>query len=274
MDKIYVKDLQVYGFHGVNQQEKDLGQRFVISVELSLNLKEAGESDDLNRTVNYAELCIGIEEEFKKEKYNLIETAAEKLTEFILLKYQIIERVKLNIKKPWAPIGKPVEYAAVEIDRSWHKAYIAIGSNVGNKENNLLSAISLINESNDIKVTKVSEFYVTKPVGYVNQDDFLNGAIEVKTLLSPKDLMEFLLKKEKDLKRERIIKWGPRTIDLDILLYDNLVTCDEDIIIPHPRMEERLFVLKPLADIAPYAVHPLLNKRIVDLMNKLVKEEE
>lgn len=273
MDKMYVENLQIYGYHGVNQQEKDLGQRFIVSAELFLDLKEAGDSDNLNKTVNYAELCFEIEEQFTKQKYDLIESAAEKLAEFILLKYEMVQRIKLKIKKPWAPIGKPVEYVAVEVDRKWHKVYIAIGSNMGNKEKNLLSAIELINKSTVIKVVNVSKFYETEPVGYVDQDNFLNGAIEVKTLLSPRGLMKFMLEKEKELKRERIIKWGPRTIDLDILLYDNLVTCEQDIIIPHPRMEERMFVLKPLADIAPYIVHPLLNKRIVDLMNKFIEEK-
>ncbi|AWI03178.1 2-amino-4-hydroxy-6-hydroxymethyldihydropteridine diphosphokinase [Clostridium drakei] len=273
MDKMYIENLQIYGFHGVNQQEKDLGQRFIISAELFLDLKEAGESDNLNKTVNYAELCFEIEEQFTKQKYDLIESAAEKLAEFILLKYEIVKKIKLKVKKPWAPIGKPVEHVAVEVDRKWHKVYIAIGSNMGNKEKNLLSAIELINKSTVTKVISVSKFYETEAVGYVDQENFLNGAIEVKTLLSPKDLMKFLLEKEKELKRERIIKWGPRTIDLDILLYDNLVTSEEDIVIPHPRMEERMFVLKPLSDIAPYIVHPLLNKRIVDLMNKFIEQK-
>jgi len=267
MDKIYIKDLEVYGFHGVNQQEKDMGQRFLISLELFLSLGEAGESDDLNETVSYAQVCVDVEEEFKKEKYDLIEKAAEKLAEFVLMNYKLVDRVKVKIKKPWAPIGKPLDYVAVEIDRGWHTAYIAIGSNMGDRDNNLNSAIELINISDFNKVTKISNFYDTKPVGYVEQDEFLNGALEIRTLLSPKKLMQFLLEKEQDLKRERIIRWGPRTIDLDILLYDNLITCEEEIIIPHPRMHERLFVLKPLSDIAPYVMHPILNKRVIELVN-------
>lgn len=274
MDKIYIKDLEVYGFHGVNQQEKDMGQRFLISLELFLSLAEAGESDDLNKTVSYAQVCVDIEEEFKKEKYDLIEKAAEKLAEFVLLNYKLVDRVKIKIKKPWAPIGKPLDYAAVEIDRAWHTAYIAIGSNMGDKNKNLNSAIELINASIINKVTKISNFYETKPVGYVEQDEFLNGALEIKTLLSPRKLMQFLLEKEQELKRERIIKWGPRSIDLDILLYDNLITSIEEIIIPHPRMHERLFALKPLADIAPYIMHPILNRRIIELANTLSENEE
>lgn len=274
MDKIYIKDLEVYGFHGVNQQEKDMGQRFLISLELFLSLGEAGESDDLNKTVSYAQVCVDVEEEFKKEKYDLIEKAAEKLAEFVLINYKLVDRVKIKIKKPWAPIGKPIDYAAVEIDRAWHTAYIAIGSNMGDREKNLNSAIELINTSDFNKVTKISNFYETKPVGYLEQDEFLNGALEIKTLMSPKKLMQFLLEKEQDLKRERIIKWGPRSIDLDILLYDNLITSEEEIIIPHPRMHERLFVLKPLADIAAYVMHPILNRRIIELANMVSEGQE
>lgn len=269
MDKIYIKDLEVYAFHGVNQQEKDMGQKFLISLEIFMDLKEAGQSDDINKTVSYADICSVIHEEFQKHKYNLIEKAAEETAELILLKYDRIKGVKVLIKKPWAPIGKALEYAAVEIERFWHTAYVALGSNKGNKEENLINAIKEIDNSRQTKVTKTSNFYITKPVGYLEQDDFLNAAIEIKTLLTPEELIQFLLNVEKEFKRERIIKWGPRTLDLDVILYDDIVTTNENIIIPHPRMQEREFVLKPLSDIAPYKVHPLLNKRIITLLEGL-----
>lgn len=269
MDKIYIKDLEIYAYHGVNQQEKDMGQRFSISLELFLDLKEAAVTGDLNKTVNYAELSHRIEEEFKKEKQDLIETAAEKLAEFILLNYERVERVRLMVKKPWAPIGKPIDYAAVEIERQWHKAYIGAGSNMGEKEENIKAAIEIIKSSVATKVIKVSKFYETKPVGFIEQDDFINCAFEIKTLLSPLELMNYLMDIEKELKRERVIKWGPRTIDLDVLLYDDLINSQEEIIIPHPRMHERLFVLMPLADIAPYVLHPIFRKRIADLEREL-----
>ncbi len=269
MDKIIIKDLEIYAYHGVNQQEKDMGQRFLVCLELSIDLKEAAVSGDLNKTVNYAELTHKLEEEFKKEKLDLIETAAEKLAKFVLLNYERVERVKLMVKKPWAPIGKPIDYAAVEIDRQWHRAYIGAGSNMGEKEKNIKAAIEIINNSESSKVTKTSRLYETKPVEYTEQDDFINCAFEIKTLLTPLELINYLMNVEKDLKRERLIKWGPRTIDLDVLLYDNLITYQEEIIIPHPRMHERLFVLKPLSDIAPYVMHPVLNKRIGELEKEL-----
>lgn len=271
MDKIFIKDFEIFAKHGVFNEEKNLGQKFILSIELGMDLRKAGVTGDLNETVNYGELCLKIEREFTREKYDLIETAAEKTAEFILLEYERVKSVKLLLKKPWAPIGRHVEYAAVEIERAWHTVYVGMGSNMGDKEKNLKDAIKLIEDSSKSKVTKISKFYTTKPVGYLEQDDFLNCAIEVKTILSPKEFMTALLEFEKNLKRERIIHWGPRTIDLDILMYDNLVTSEEDYIIPHPRMSERLFVIEPLCDIAPYLVHPILNRRMIDIKAELSK---
>lgn len=274
MDKIYIEDLEVYGYHGVNPEEKSMGQRFLISLELMLDLYEAGTLDELDKTVNYAELCYAVEEQFKKEKYHLIEKAAEELSSFILNTYSLVKKVKVLIKKPWAPIGKPIKYAAVEIVRGWHKAYIALGSNLGDRRSNLEEAIKAIAACGHTKVTKASKTYETEPVGYLDQENFLNCAVEVETLLTPEELMKQLFQIEKNLKRERVIRWGPRTIDLDIILFDDIVTDSEDIIIPHPRMHERLFVLNPLSDIAPYAVHPILKKRIITLKEEFFKEEK
>lgn len=273
MDKLYIEELEVYAFHGVNEEEKRMGQKFLISVELFLDLAAAGKSDDLTKSVNYAQICCEIEEEFKKEKYNLIEKAAEELAKYILLNYDLAQKVKVMIIKPWAPIGKPVKYVAVHVDRSWHKAYIVVGSNLGNKEENIKQAINNINESVLAKVTKQSKIYETAPVGNLEQDNFLNRVVQVKTLLEPRELMELLLNIEKELKRERIIKWRPRTVDLDIILYDDCITSFEEVIIPHPRMHERMFVLEPLCDIAPYLMHPVLNKRIYQLKEELEEQK-
>ena len=273
MDKIHIKDLEIYAYHGVFQQEKDMGQKFLLSLELSMDLKPAGKTDDLNMSVSYAEVCHRVEEEFKKHKFDLIEKVAEHIAEFILLEFNLIQGVKLFLKKPWAPIGMPIDYAGVEIERYWHKAYIGVGTNMGDKEKNINDSIEFINMSKVNKVIKKSELYKTKPVGYLEQDDFMNCALEIRTLLTPMELVEYLLDLEKNLKRERLVKWGPRTIDLDVLLYDDIISSKEEIVIPHPRMHERMFVLKPLADIAPYVMHPILNKRIYELKDELEKKE-
>lgn len=273
MDNIIIKDLEVYAFHGVNQQEKELGQKFLISIKIFMNLEEAAKSDDIYKTVNYGQLCIDVENEFKRCKYDLIETAGEKLAEFILMKYDLINGVKLIIKKPWAPIGRPVSYAAIEIYRCWHDVYIGIGSNMGNKTDNIKKSIDIISDSKYCKVLNRSSCYETRPIGYVDQNNFQNCVVEIKTIFTPKKLIEFLMTVERDLKRERKIKWGPRTIDLDVLLYDDIISSAKEIIIPHPRMHERLFVLKPLSEIAPYVLHPILRKRIIEIYEEVSKNQ-
>jgi dihydroneopterin aldolase/2-amino-4-hydroxy-6-hydroxymethyldihydropteridine diphosphokinase len=265
LDRIRIKDLEIYSYHGINIQEKEMGQRFILSLDIFLDFRKAGKSDIITDTVNYAQLCYDVENEFNREKYDLIETAAEKVAEYVLKNYDLINNITVEIKKPWAPIGKPLDYASVKIERGWHTAYVAVGSNLGDKHKNIREAIDIINGSSDCRVIKESTLFETKPVGFIEQDDFLNGAFEVRTLLTPHELMDKLMETEKTLKRERIIHWGPRTIDLDIIFYDDLISSDDKVILPHPRMEERLFVLKPMCEIAPYFIHPVLRKRVIDL---------
>lgn len=269
MDKIHIKDLEIIGFHGAIPEEKVLGQKFVLSFELDVDLRQAGKNDDLTKTVHYGELAQKVEEEFTKTSYDLIEKAAEEICEFVLLNYPLVKKVKLLLKKPWAPTRKHVEYVAVEIERKWNKVYIAAGSNLGDKEETLKEAIYIIDKRKDCVVTKVSNFYTTDPVGYEDQDQFVNCVFEINTLQTPSELMNTLLEVEKDFKRERIIRWGPRTLDLDIIFYNDIISYDEHILIPHPRAHERQFVMKPMCDINPYYVHPIYRKRVMDISSEL-----
>lgn len=269
MDKIHIKDLEIIGFHGAIPEEKVLGQKFILSFELDVDLRQAGKNDDLTKTVHYGELAQKVEEEFTKTSYDLIEKAAEEICEFVLLNYPLVKKVKLLLKKPWAPTRKHVEYVAVEIERKWNKVYIAAGSNLGDKEETLKEAIDKIDKRKDCVVTKVSNFYTTDPVGYEDQDQFVNCVFEINTLQTPSELMNTLLEVEKDFKRERIIRWGPRTLDLDIIFYDDIISYDEHILIPHPRAHERQFVMKPMCDINPYYVHPIYRKRVMDISSEL-----
>ena len=269
MDKIHIKDLEIIGFLGAIPEEKVLGQKFVLSFELDVDLRQAGKNDDLTKTVHYGELAQKVEEEFTKTSYDLIEKAAEEICEFVLLNYPLVKKVKLLLKKPWAPTRKHVEYVAVEIERKWNKVYIAAGSNLGDKEETLKEAIYKIDKRKDCVVTKVSNFYTTDPVGYEDQDQFVNCVFEINTLQTPSELMDTLLEVEKDFKRERIIRWGPRTLDLDIIFYDDIISYDEHILIPHPRAHERQFVMKPMCDINPYYVHPIYRKRVMDISSEL-----
>jgi dihydroneopterin aldolase/2-amino-4-hydroxy-6-hydroxymethyldihydropteridine diphosphokinase len=266
---MFIRELELFGFHGVFEEEKRLGQKFIISLELDLDLKTAGRTGDLTKSVHYGELCEKVEQEFVRENYELIETAALKLADFILDEYKIINGVKVFLKKPWAPVKKHLDTVEIMVERKRHTVYIGLGSNIGDKERYLKEAINKISAEKNIEIGKESSFIVTKPWGYVEQEDFLNAVIEIKTTLEPEELMDLLLKIEAELDRERIIKWGPRTIDLDIIMYDDLISSDEKVILPHPRMHEREFVLKSLNEIAPYLMHPVLNKRVFTLLEEL-----
>lgn len=152
-------------------------------------------------------------------------------------------------------------------------AYIAIGSNQGDRELYLLRAIALIGNLSGCKITTISSFYDTSPVGDCNQPSFYNAAIKVSTSLAPEKLLTSLLQIEKELGRIRTKRWGQRTIDLDILLYDDLILDNAELTIPHPLLHERRFVLEPLCEIAPDILHPKLAVTISELLKKLNSDE-
>nr|WP_314533200.1 2-amino-4-hydroxy-6-hydroxymethyldihydropteridine diphosphokinase [uncultured Fusobacterium sp.] len=274
MDKIYIRDLEFIGYHGVFGEEKKLGQKFYVTLELITNLRDAGLNDDILKTTHYGEVAKTVEKVFFSKKYDLIETLAEDIAREILLNFNLISELKLEIKKPWAPVGIPLDNVAVEINRKWTEAYISLGSNMGNKKENLEKAISELSQVKDTFVTKKSEIIETEPFGYKEQDDFLNACVGIKTLLPARELLKELLAIEKRMGRERKIKWGPRIIDLDIIFYGKEVIEEDDLIVPHPYMEYREFVLKPLEEIIPNFVHPLLMKRVSTLRKELEENEK
>lgn len=270
MDKIKIKNLEIFAHHGVFPEENILGQKFLVDCELSLSLREAGINDDLNKTVDYGQICADISNIMTGENYRLIEAAAEKIVSELLLKYDLISKICLEIKKPWAPVHMPVNSVSVEITRSRHVVYLGIGSNIGDKEAYLDLAIDELNNDLYTKVTRVSEFIVTKPYGDVEQDDYLNGCLEIETLHTPEELLQLVNDIEARAGRKRIIHWGPRTLDIDILLYDDLIYDSDLLHIPHVEMHKRSFVLEPLSTIAAYKRHPLLNKTVEEMRQELI----
>lgn len=271
MDQLIIKDLELFGYHGVNPEEKAMGQKFIVEAKISLDLSEAGERDSLESAIHYGELCHQLQEEFLQTKHDLIERAATVLCHYILTNYPQVIEVDLTLKKPWAPIHLPIDYPAIRLVRGWHTAYIAVGANLGDKLENIKNALDIIDQAWHTSITTKSTLIETQPVGYLDQDTFINGVFKIKTLLTPLKLIRWLQEIEKELKRERIIRWGPRTIDLDIIYYDDMITSLNEIVIPHPRMHERGFVLEPLNEIAPYLMHPVLNKRTFQLLDELNK---
>ncbi len=268
-DTIYIKDLEIPAKHGVNDEEKNLARTFLVSIKIGLNFENI--NDDINKTVNYSAICQKVTNWMQQNSFNLLETCAEFMAKNLLQDYPEIISTEVEIKKPGVFLSKTLKYASTKVKRSWHNVFIGIGSNLGNKKENIDKALKLIQNEN-LKLIGVSKTYETAPVSDIPQDDYLNCAVEIKTLLSPAALMDFLLDTEKQLHRTREIKWGPRTIDLDILFYDNIICNNKKITIPHPRLHNRLFVLDPMSDLSPHFLHPILNKTILNLKENLEKE--
>lgn len=269
MDCIRIRNLEVFGHHGVYKEENKLGQKFVVCADLYVDLRSAGLNDDISLSINYGDVCRLIDEHMREKTCYLIEAAAEDLARTILLKYDSIKSIKLEIKKPWAPIGLPIEEVSIRIERSWHDVYIALGSNVGNKRDYINEAVTGMKTNENIRVFEISQLIETKPYGYTEQDDFLNGVMHIRTLYTPLELLRFLNESEKLAGRTRDIHWGPRTLDLDILIYDDLILDSPVLTIPHADMLNRDFVLKPLNEIAPWLRHPVANKTIAQLSAEL-----
>ncbi|MCF7914192.1 MAG: dihydropteroate synthase [Spirochaetaceae bacterium] len=150
-----------------------------------------------------------------------------------------------------------------------HTALIALGSNLGSRLEYLQQALELLQRQTELQVTAVSPVYETDPVGYADQGKFLNAAARLETSLAPETLLQRLMEIEQQLQRRRDIHWGPRTIDLDILFYDQQRISSDDLEIPHPRLSERMFVVAPLHDIAPMWLHPQINVRVFELFEQL-----
>ncbi len=148
------------------------------------------------------------------------------------------------------------------------KVYVSLGSNLGNKRENLLYAISKIDAYEGICVIDKSGFYETAPVGGPPQPDYINCAIELETEIEPQKLLKEFKRIEGELGRKPGVRWGPRILDLDILLYGDSIVSDNNLKIPHERMHERVFVLEPLCEISPDIKHPVLKASISELLEK------
>ena len=154
------------------------------------------------------------------------------------------------------------------------EAYIALGSNLGDRELNLLRAVAEVGRLPESRVTALSSFYETSPVGNVDQDAFYNAVLRLSTRLDARSLLTHLLRIEDEtFNRVRTIHQGPRRIDLDLLLYGGMAINEENLVVPHPRLAERRFVLQPLCEIAPDLLHPLTGKTMCELLASLKSDE-
>lgn len=273
-DFIKITNLEIYAYHGVLEEEKQKGQVFFVNLKLYMPLRKPGLSDALTDAVNYDEVCSLVVDVFTKEVYDLIEKAAEKTVEALMHQFPALEAVEMELRKPDAPITCAPEDVSVNIYREWHKVYVAIGSNHEDAEYYLDEACKQMIESTYVKNFKKSSIIQTKPYGPVEQPDFQNGCVSFETYMEPEELLAFLNQIEANLKRERVLRWGPRTIDLDIIFYDDITYNSDVLTIPHIDMQNRMFVVEPLFELCPYFRHPILGKSVEQMRAELLQREE
>ena len=271
MDQLRIKDLEIFAYHGLFPSEKELGQKFIIDASLSYDMTKAATDLDLEASVHYGELCQQWTTWFQETTEDLIETVAYKLVERTFETYPIVQEIKLELKKPWAPIHLPLDTCSVTIHRRKQRAFIALGSNMGDKTANLELALGKM-RTRGIRILKESSVITTEPWGGVEQDSFANQVVEVETWLPAPILLETLLDIEAEMGRVREVHWGPRLIDLDLLFMEDQVIYNDNLILPHPYLAERFFVLESLQEIAPHFIHPVLGQPIRHLYSQLEKE--
>ncbi len=272
MDKIYIKGLEIFAKHGVHPEENVLGQKFRVNVEASVDTELAGLTDELSYSVSYSDMAKQAAASMTKEVYKLIERAAEVTALDLLEKFPLVREVSVEIEKPWAPVGLPLDRVSVKITRGWHRVFAAMGSNLGDSQGFLDQAKAAMEKHPRIRRVRESGRIMTKPYGVTDQPDFLNSVVELETSLSPLGLLHFLQELEQEAHRERKIHWGPRTLDLDVLFYDDLVMDGKELNVPHPEMTKRTFVLDPMCELAPYFVHPVCRKTMLEMRDELERK--
>lgn len=269
-DKIIICDYEVLACHGVNPEEKTNAQRFLISAEIFSDFSRACVSDNVEDTISYSAVCKLIKAYVKDNCFNLLEKLADSLAREILRSFDSVEKLIVTVKKPDAPMKGIFDYVGVRIERGWHKVYIALGSNIGDREAYLDAAALSLKKDGNIKNFVESDRMKTKPYGGVADAEFLNGAAEFLTLYSPIQLLNVLNGIEAENNRKREARWGNRTLDLDILFYDDEIINSKSLTIPHADMQNRDFVLKPLSELCPNYIHPVYKKSVSELYRSLL----
>lgn len=219
MDNIKIKKLDLFAKHGVYKEENVLGQKFVFSAVLYLDTAKAGVSDELEDSVNYGEVCHFIREFAEGRTFKLLESLAEHTAAAVLDRFPLVKRIDLEIEKPWAPIGLPLESVSVEISRGWHQAFIALGSNMGDKKKYLDDAVKAMDDLDGCRIVTVADYIETEPYGGVEQDDFLNSVLLMETRLQPEVLLEKLHEIEGLADRKRTIPVGAANFGIWILFF-------------------------------------------------------
>jgi dihydroneopterin aldolase/2-amino-4-hydroxy-6-hydroxymethyldihydropteridine diphosphokinase len=255
-DQIEINGLRAVTIVGALPHEREIPQPLQIDLAFDVDLHDAGHSDELGDTVHYglvAERAIAVAEESKDV---LLERLVTRIADEVLA-FDRVEAVDVRLTKLRPPLPVDAVSTSVRIRRTRaeldipahtaNRAYIALGSNLGDREAYLRLGVRGLGQ-----ITAMSAVYETEPVGGPDdQGAFLNMVVEVETSLDPSALLRRCQRIEAEAMRQRVVRWGPRTLDVDIIVFDGVEMQSDDLTIPHPRYAERAFVVAPLADVAP-----------------------
>lgn len=271
LDRISLIGLSATGHHGVLAAERRDGQTFRVDVVLHVDTRPAAAADDLTLTVDYGVLATRVEAVITGEPVDLIETLAQRIAD-VALEMGGVRAVDVVVHKPQAPITVPFDDVRVAIRRHAQTGaegggpldrrpdgpvgvVLALGGNVGDTRATLRAAIDDLRAHPDIRLTGVSPLARTAAVG-PDQADYLNVVVTATTTLAPRELHAVTCRVEDAHGRVRDVRWGPRTLDIDVISVDGVLSADPRLELPHPRAHERAFVLVPWAELDPGAVLP------------------
>jgi dihydroneopterin aldolase/2-amino-4-hydroxy-6-hydroxymethyldihydropteridine diphosphokinase len=254
-DRIDISGLVVTTVVGALPHEREMAQPVRIDLSLHVDLRDAGRTDELGDTANYGEVTQRVAAVVRESKDVLLERLAERVAE-VAVAFDRVEGVEVTVTKVRPPIPEQVDTTAVHIQRrradfdqstrTSHTAIVALGSNLGDREHYLRLAVGSLGE-----VVAMSQVFETDPMGPEGQGAYLNMVVVVRTWLDPYGFIRRCQHIEASALRQRVVRWGARTLDVDLLFYDDVDINDPALTVPHPGINERRFVLAPLSEVAP-----------------------
>lgn len=258
-DRITLTGLRGRGHHGVLPAERRDGQDFLVDVVLHLDARRAAATDDLADTVDYGSLATEVVAVVEGEPVDLIETLAVRILELCVGRAGV-QRAEVTVHKPQAPVTVPFDDVSVTVAGSApappRQAVMALGANLGDRFAALQGAVRALAAQEGLQVLAASGVYETAPVGGPEQPAYLNAVVRCETSLAPTGLLAAAHRVEAAYDRVRTVRWGPRTLDVDLVAVDGVTLASEALTLPHPRAYERAFVLLPWLEVEPDAVLP------------------
>ncbi|NCA99014.1 MAG: 2-amino-4-hydroxy-6-hydroxymethyldihydropteridine diphosphokinase [Clostridia bacterium] len=254
-DRIFIEGMTFMTLIGVLEHEKVQPQPVTVDVILSVMPVQATRTDRLEQTISYAVAYERISQIIQTEHFGLVERLAGSIAEKLLLDHESLMAVTVTIHKPEAPLPGPFTSTGITITRVrgdfglLTQADLSLGTNLGDRLETLRQAVLHLAGHPQIELVATSSVYETTPVGLLDQPDFLNLVARIRTTLDPFSLLFYCQSLETRFGRERLVRWGPRTLDIDLLTYGHLMTQTAILTLPHPRMQEREFVQVPLREL-------------------------